>query len=87
MTDPIIKFDKVVKRFDDFVVLNELNFTVNPGEKVTIIGPSGSGKSTVLRVLMTLEPISEGVVYVDGDTLWHEKGTNGELKRSEEHTS
>ncbi len=86
MTEPIIKFDKVVKRFDDFVVLNELNFEVGNGEKVTIIGPSGSGKSTVLRVLMTLEPISEGVVYVDGQTLWHEKGPDGALRpASEKH--
>ena len=84
MTDPIIKFDKVVKRFDTFTVINELDFEVQPGEKVTIIGPSGSGKSTVLRILMTLEPISEGVVYVDGDTLWHEKANDGSLKPASE---
>jgi polar amino acid transport system ATP-binding protein len=84
MTDPIIKFDKVVKRFDAFTVINELDFQVQPGEKVTIIGPSGSGKSTVLRILMTLEPISGGVVYVDGDTLWHEKGADGQLKPASE---
>lgn len=84
MNAPIIKFDKVVKRFDDFVVLNELDFEVANGEKVTIIGPSGSGKSTVLRVLMTLEPISDGIVYVDGDTLWHEKDGNGALKPASE---
>lgn len=84
MNEPIIKFDKVVKRFDDFVVLNELDFEVANGEKVTIIGPSGSGKSTVLRVLMTLEPISDGIVYVDGDTLWHEKDGNGALKPASE---
>src|SRR5690606_17159339 len=75
---------KVVKRFDTFTVINELDFQVQPGEKVTIIGPSGSGKSTVLRILMTLEPISGGVVYVDGDTLWHEKGPDGQLKPASE---
>ena len=80
MTDPIIKFDKVVKRFGDRTVLDELDFEVQPGEKVTIIGPSGSGKSTVLRILMTLEPISEGVVWVDGETLWHEQASDGTLK-------
>ena len=66
MTQPIIKFDKVVKAFGSFVVLNQLDFEVQPGEKVTIIGPSGSGKSTVLRILMTSEAITGGVVYVDG---------------------
>lgn len=80
MTEPIIKFDKVVKAFGSFVVLNKLDFEVKPGEKVTIIGPSGSGKSTVLRILMTLEPITDGVVYVDGQPLWHEKSGDGSLK-------
>ncbi|MGA7973368.1 MAG: ectoine/hydroxyectoine ABC transporter ATP-binding protein EhuA, partial [Pseudolabrys sp.] len=63
----------------------DLDFEVNHGEKVTIIGPSGSGKSTVLRILMTLESISAGVVYVGGEPLWHER-KNGELvPASEKH--
>ena len=72
MSEPIIKFDKVVKRFGDLTVLDELDFQVEQGEKVTIIGPSGSGKSTVLRVLMTLEKINGGVVYIGDEPLWHE---------------
>jgi polar amino acid transport system ATP-binding protein len=78
MTEPIIRFDKVRKSFGAFTVLDELDFEVAPGEKVTIIGPSGSGKSTVLRILMTLEAISGGVVYVSGEPLWHER-RNGDL--------
>ena len=78
MSEPIITFDKVVKRFGSHVVLDELDFTVAPGEKVTIIGPSGSGKSTVLRILMTLEKINGGVIRVGGEPLWHER-KNGEL--------
>src|SRR5690554_306137 len=84
MTEPIIKFDKVIKRFDTFTVINELDFEVQPGEKVTIIGPSGSGKSTVLRILMTLEPISGGVVWVDGEPLWHQQAADGSLKPASE---
>lgn len=88
MSNPIVKFDKVTKRFGTFEVLRGLDFEVQQGEKVTIIGPSGSGKSTVLRVLMTLEPIQEGVVYVGNEPLWHEKNGNGELKpASEKHLS
>lgn len=79
MTDPIVKFDKVVKRFGDLTVLNKLDFEVRKGEKVSIIGPSGSGKSTVLRILMTLEGIDEGLVTVDGGPLWHEPNASGEL--------
>lgn len=85
MSDPIIKFDKVVKRFGNFTVLNELDFEVGTGEKVTIIGPSGSGKSTVLRILMTLENINEGVVYVGGEPLWHERKNGALIPASEAH--
>jgi polar amino acid transport system ATP-binding protein len=52
--EPIIRFENVVKRFGDNVVLRELDFEVAPGERVTLIGPSGSGKTTILRLLMTL---------------------------------
>src|SRR5690606_23855535 len=85
--DPIIKFDKVVKRFGDLTVLNELDFEVGKGEKVSIIGPSGSGKSTVLRILMTLESIDGGMVTVGGEPLWHEPGPDGLKPASEAHLS
>jgi polar amino acid transport system ATP-binding protein len=85
MTDTLVKFDNVTKRFGDFTVLKNLDFEVKKGEKVTIIGPSGSGKSTVLRVLMTLEPINEGVVYVGEKPLWHEEKNGTLVPASEAH--
>ena len=72
MNDSIIQLEKVSKRFGDVTVLNSLDFQVEKGEKVTIIGPSGSGKSTVLRILMTLENIDEGIIHVAGKPLWHQ---------------
>ena len=85
MNEPIIKFDNVVKRFGDVTVLDSLNFEVQKGEKVTIIGPSGSGKSTVLRILMTLESINEGVIHVAGKPLWHENKNDELVPASEAH--
>ncbi|MDS9469218.1 ectoine/hydroxyectoine ABC transporter ATP-binding protein EhuA [Paracoccus sp. MBLB3053] len=85
MNEPIITFDKVVKTYGDHTVLDQLSFQINKGEKVTIIGPSGSGKSTVLRILMTLEGIDGGVVYVGGEPLWHERGPNGLEPAGEAH--
>jgi ectoine/hydroxyectoine ABC transporter ATP-binding protein len=68
-----IRFEGVVKRFGDNVVLRELDFSVAPGERVTLIGPSGSGKTTILRLLMTLEKVDDGVIYVNGRSLSHMK--------------
>jgi polar amino acid transport system ATP-binding protein len=85
MSQPIIAFDHVIKKFGSFVCLDDLNFSVAPGEKVTIIGPSGSGKSTVLRILMTLESISGGAVYVAGEPLWHERKNGNLVPAGEAH--
>jgi len=68
---PMVRFAKVTKRYGQLVVLDALDLDVAEGEMVTIIGPSGSGKTTVLRMLMTLETINDGVIYVDGQPLTH----------------
>lgn len=79
----IVRFDKVTKAFGDNVVLDELDLEVAAGEKLVIIGPSGSGKTTILRVLMTLERPSGGVVEVDGEYLFHVR-RNGQLRKASE---
>jgi polar amino acid transport system ATP-binding protein len=75
---PMVRFDNVTKRYGPLTVLDGLDLEVAQGEKVAIIGPSGSGKTTVLRMLMTLERIDEGVIWVDGEPLTHMK-KNGAL--------
>ena len=67
----MVEFKNVTKRYGELTVLDELNLAVETDEKVAIIGPSGSGKTTVLRMLMTLERIDSGVIYVDGVPLTH----------------
>jgi polar amino acid transport system ATP-binding protein len=75
---PMVHFESVVKSYGQLVVLDDLNLKVAAGEKVAVIGPSGSGKTTVLRMLMTLERINGGVIYVDGEPLTH-MPRNGQL--------
>jgi polar amino acid transport system ATP-binding protein len=70
---PIVEFDKVTKQFGDNTVCRELCFSVQPNEHITLIGPSGSGKTTILRLLMTLEHPNGGVIWVDGEPLWHQR--------------
>ena len=79
----MVVFDSVVKRFGDVVVCQGLNFSVAPGEFVTLIGPSGSGKTTILRLLMTLEKVNGGSIWVDGDPLSH-MPRNGNLVPADE---
>ena len=85
MSEPIVRFDKVVKKFGDLVVLRDFDFEVYPGEKVVLMGPSGSGKSTGLRILMTLEDIQGGVVYIDNEPLWHERRGDKLVPAHEKH--
>ncbi len=69
--EPMVRFERVTKRYGALTVLDGLDLEVAPAEKVAIIGPSGSGKTTVLRTLMTLEPVDGGVIHVDGEPLTH----------------
>ena len=49
----------------DFPVLKDLNFTIQAGEKVALVGQSGSGKSTIINLLMRFYPLHEGTINVD----------------------
>ncbi len=50
-------------------VLRGIDYTINQGEKIVIIGPSGGGKSTFLRCLNLLETPTEGEIYFDGEKI------------------
>jgi polar amino acid transport system ATP-binding protein len=80
---PIIEINGISKSFGAFKVLNDLSFSVAPGEKLALIGPSGSGKTTILRILMTLEGIDGGDIRVDGDHLYQMQ-RNGRLQPANE---
>src|SRR5690606_10902728 len=67
------------------VVLRELDFTVEPGERVTLIGPSGSGKTTILRLLMTLEKLDDGVIWIGDQTLWHMERNRKRAQANQKH--
>ncbi len=84
---PMVQFDQVVKRYGSNVVLDHLDFTVEQGERVTLIGPSGSGKTTILRLLMTLEKLNDGVIYVEGQPLSHMQRNGKLVPANERYTS
>src|SRR5690625_268575 len=83
--EDLIVFDQVVKRFGDLTVLDHLDFSVSPGERVTLIGPSGSGKTTILRVIMTFEKITEGMIWIGGKPFSHMPRGKGFTPASESY--
>jgi ABC-type polar amino acid transport system ATPase subunit len=78
----IVELRGVNKFFGDLHVLQDVDFAVQRGEVVVIVGPSGSGKSTLLRIINALEPIQGGRVVVDGVNV-HDHHTDIYRLRSE----
>ena len=54
-------------------VLSDINFTINQGEFVTVIGKSGCGKSTLLYILSTMDTDHEGSLLIDGERMDEKK--------------
>ena len=85
LSDTIVNFSNVTKQYGDLIVLDKLNLEIKKNEMVSIIGPSGSGKTTVLRVLMTLEKINQGVIHLDGEPLTHMESEGKLIEASEKY--
>ena len=71
--NPLIELKNVTKKYvtGNHVVnaANNLNFTIDDGEFVVILGPSGSGKSTLLNLLGGLDNVTSGDIIIDGDII------------------
>lgn len=66
MSDAIISVKDLSKSFGDHEVLRKIDFHVNPGEIICIVGSSGSGKSTLLRCINKLEKQTSGKIMYHG---------------------
>ena len=89
---PILEVQKLCKSFDkNTPVLRGIDFSLEKGESVAIIGSSGSGKTTLLRCLNFLTVPDSGRILVNGETLFdaaaHSARREGELRRKRLHFS
>jgi len=65
-TSALLYLDAVTVSFDGFRALNDLSFTIEPGEMRAIIGPNGAGKTTMMDVVTGKTRPDKGDVYFDG---------------------
>ena len=70
----LLEAKRLEKHYGDQVVLERLNFRVEPGELVTLVGASGCGKTTFLKMLLGTERSSKGELLLDGKTIPNEPG-------------
>ncbi len=66
---PYISFEHVYKSFGSFRVLEDVSFSVHPGETLCILGRSGVGKSVSLQILMGFLQVDSGTVMVAGQNI------------------
>lgn len=69
----MIEFHNVHKSFGKLEVLKGIDFKIEKGQVVTLIGPSGSGKSTILRCINLLEKPDSGTVLIEGQDITEKK--------------
>jgi ATP-binding cassette subfamily B protein len=54
---------------EDASVFENFNLTINPGQKVALVGPSGGGKSTIIKLLLRFQDIKGGQILIDGQSI------------------
>ena len=62
----LIKVEKLCKSFGNKKVLNDISFEVRPGEILGFVGPNGAGKTTTIKLILGLQSIDSGDVYING---------------------
>lgn len=65
----MIEIQGLQVKYDDFVAINDVNFTIKEGEFFTLLGPSGCGKTTTLRSIAGFIKPSEGSINVNGKNI------------------
>ncbi|MDY5022676.1 MAG: amino acid ABC transporter ATP-binding protein [Blautia sp.] len=77
----ILEVQHIEKHFEDTKVLKDINFSLEQGQALAIIGSSGSGKTTLLRCLNFLEKPDQGKIIVHGETLFDAADPSTQLEK------
>lgn len=68
---PVVEIEHVVKRFDDYVAVEDADFSIGAGEFFSMLGPSGCGKTTTLRMIAGFETPTTGAIRLEGRDVSH----------------
>jgi len=79
----LLKIENLHKKFDKIEVLKGIDFDMDAGDVVSIIGASGSGKTTLLRCVNLLEEFHEGQIIIDGQSVGYHERNNKRVRRPE----
>lgn len=66
MAEHIIRVENLVKKYGDLAAVNDISFTVTPGEMFGFLGPNGAGKTTTINILCTLSKPTSGRAFING---------------------
>jgi len=66
VTDGRVEYDDVSFGYDEEMIIEDVDFTVEGGDTLALVGPTGAGKSTVLKLLLRLYDVDDGAVRLDG---------------------
>jgi ATP-binding cassette subfamily B protein len=69
VTDGRVEYDDVTFGYDDETIIEDIDFTVEGGDTLALVGPTGAGKSTVLKLLMRMYDVDGGAIRIDGQDL------------------
>lgn len=70
VTQGKIEFKNVKFQYrDDRIILHNISFTIEPGQKVAVVGESGAGKSTLVKLLFRFYDLNDGSISIDGQEI------------------
>jgi len=66
MAEELLRVEGITKRFGGVTALDDVGFSINKGESLTLVGENGSGKSTMIKIISGVYTADEGDIFIDG---------------------
>jgi len=81
VSKPIIEINNLVKQFKNFSAVKNLNFKINQGTIIGLLGPNGCGKTTTIGMMLGLIKPTSGTVFINGQNIENEKNRTNILEK------